>query len=757
MDMASGRSLVLHYIRTVAADSPGSGLTDGQLLARFAACRDEAAFVALVRRHGPMVLGVCRRVLGDWHAAEDAFQATFLVLARKAGSLRGPDRLPAWLHGVAHRTAAKARVAAARRRAHEGRAAAQRPTQTTAERPLDDLRVVLDEEITRLPARHRSAFVLCYLEGKTNAEAARLLGCPRGSVATLLARARLRLRRRLQRRGLGLSAGLAAAVSLHALPAEVPVALATSTARTAALLAAGKVPAGLTRPHVAALAEGVLRSMMLKKIRLTSVILLALAGTAGSLAAFRASAEEPAGSQPAAPHTAAPPVVHQSLPEPPDHPPSSSPTTVRTENFIVTAPSRETAALVARAAEDQRKTIARLWLDKELPPWPAPCTIHVASGVGLAGATAFTFDPGKAVLSEEMRLEGPTHRILADGLPHEMTHVVLAHWARRPLPRWADEGMAILAEGAASQVKHELQMWNILDNGRMRPLGRLLPLTEFPPDVMVLYAQGHSLTAFLVQSRGRSTFLKFLDRAMRDGWNSALRKFYAYRDIDELEQAWLAQIRAGRRLVEANPVPPPPAGDAPVPPRPTPAPPKRLAASVGPQPKGQLPPGTPPQQALASLDEDGRLVVWTSVPCVEPRTYWVGNVKTTAYVSTWDMAGHLYTLAEVSAYDVRGKKIGRKKLPVLLKEETVVLVSTEVQVNPLHLRLCKEGTLLLVLPAPPLAAVPPTVAPPAVAPPLAVPTPPPPTAPPAAPVVPPPPTRVPPSDAPPPGQPGGAR
>src|SRR5205823_3540528 len=154
--------------------------------------RDEAAFAALVRRHGPMVLGVCRRVLRDAHDAEDAFQATFLLLARKAAALRQPDRLGPWLHGVAHRTALKAKAAGVRRRQRE--------------RPLDDLpaagggddllwrdlRPVLDDAIGRLPAKYRVPVVLCYLEGRTNAEAARALGCPTGTVATRLARARQR-------------------------------------------------------------------------------------------------------------------------------------------------------------------------------------------------------------------------------------------------------------------------------------------------------------------------------------------------------------------------------------------------------------------------------------------------------------------------------------------------------------------------------------------------------------------------------------
>src|SRR4051794_33493570 len=202
---------VIRYLRT-AAGGPAAALSDGQLLQRFATGRDQAAFTVLVRRHGPMVLGVCRRVLGDRHAADDAFQATFLVLARKAGTIAHPELLPRWLHGVACRTAARAKVEAAKRRARERRAAAPQAVGPDEAVVWRDLRPVLDEEIGRLPARYRAAVVLCYLEGQTNAEAAGRLGCSRGSVATMLARARERVRRQLTRRGVALSAALAAAV-----------------------------------------------------------------------------------------------------------------------------------------------------------------------------------------------------------------------------------------------------------------------------------------------------------------------------------------------------------------------------------------------------------------------------------------------------------------------------------------------------------------------------------------------------------------
>src|SRR5262245_12621841 len=141
-----------------------NGPTDGDLLHRFVTQHDEGAFTALVRRHGPMVLGVCRRVLGDAHDAEDAFQATFLVLVRKAGRLARPALLGSWLYGVAHRTALEAKARAARRRAKESQVEPARPEEPTPDVVWADLRPVLDEEVSRLPEKYRSAFVLCHLQ-----------------------------------------------------------------------------------------------------------------------------------------------------------------------------------------------------------------------------------------------------------------------------------------------------------------------------------------------------------------------------------------------------------------------------------------------------------------------------------------------------------------------------------------------------------------------------------------------------------------
>jgi RNA polymerase sigma factor (sigma-70 family) len=220
-------------VRQLLQDLAARGQSDGQLLARFQGDRDEAAFAALVRRHGPMVLGVCRRVLGDWHHAEDAWQATFLTLARKAAAVRRGDALAAWLHGVAYRVAAKARGRLGRRRDR----AALPADVPAAEGPGNDLAEVLDAEVRRLPAPYRAAVVACYLRGRTVDQAARDLGCPRGTLASRLARARALLRQRLARRGVGLPALALTALLPEPAPA-VPPRLTAAVLRAAAIPAA---------------------------------------------------------------------------------------------------------------------------------------------------------------------------------------------------------------------------------------------------------------------------------------------------------------------------------------------------------------------------------------------------------------------------------------------------------------------------------------------------------------------------------------
>jgi RNA polymerase sigma factor (sigma-70 family) len=257
--------VIQHLMADVGPD--GGGMTDGELLNRFLRSRDDDALAALVRRHAPMVWGVCCRLLRNHHDAEDAFQATFLVLVRKAAHV--PRQAVAnWLYGVARQTAVRLRATTAKRRQRETQVV-NMPELTVAEVRDADLPSVLDEELSRLPEHYRGVLVLCDLEGMTRKEAARQLGIPEGSVASRLARARALLSKRLTQRGYVFSGGLvAAALSAGPAPAAAPPALVASTIKAARLLAVGKAAAtGVISAKVAALTEGVVRAMVLAKLK----------------------------------------------------------------------------------------------------------------------------------------------------------------------------------------------------------------------------------------------------------------------------------------------------------------------------------------------------------------------------------------------------------------------------------------------------------------------------------------------------------
>jgi RNA polymerase sigma factor (sigma-70 family) len=296
--MASGAREVVRRIEGLYRDGSVAGMGEGTLLERFVTRGDGAAFEAIVARHGPMVWTVCRQVLHDPNDAEDAFQATFLVLARRAGSIRERERLGGWLHGVACKVAARAR-----------RDVRQRPTSDISEPGLqgpssgpspdeDALRrerlALLHEELERLPGKYRDPIVLCHLEGCTHDEAAGRLGWPVGTVRGRLSRGRDRLRDRLSRRGLGLASALPhglieEGIGLPTLPfgATDPVLLTESTVKAAMRVAAGQDAAGVVSSQVAAWAKGVGRAMMLQPVKLVPVVILAgglIAVGAGALA-----------------------------------------------------------------------------------------------------------------------------------------------------------------------------------------------------------------------------------------------------------------------------------------------------------------------------------------------------------------------------------------------------------------------------------------------------------------------------------------
>lgn len=220
--------------------------------------------------------------------------------------------------------------------------------------------------------------------------------------------------------------------------------------------------------------------------------------------------------------------------------------TVATTNFVVTARQQEVAEQVARYAEYYRKAKALEWLGRELPNWPSPCEIEVKITFGGAGgATSFSFENGQ-VLGQSMVVEGSLERILHSVLPHEITHTVFAAKFRRPLPRWADEGGAVLSEDQEEIARHDLLVRKIINRGGMIPLRRLFVLTEYPRDVMALYAQGFSVARYLVSLKGRQKYLEFVDHGQTLGWDYAVRSDYGFPSVDALEYQWIQWLRAGR-------------------------------------------------------------------------------------------------------------------------------------------------------------------------------------------------------------------
>jgi RNA polymerase sigma factor (sigma-70 family) len=274
----------LTRLHTEAASREGERHSDRQLLEAYAAANDQAAFAALVRRHGPMVLGVCRRVLQDVHHAEDAFQAVFLTLARKAALLRQGEALAGWLHGVSYRVALSARRDAARRRKHERRVA-PRTNPPAWEIGWRELQTVLDEEVERLPSIYRAVFVLCCLDGLSKPEAARQLAVNENTVSSRLARARKQLQERLARRGISLSAVLTALAVSGTNRAALALRLVGPAVEAATRLGAGAPVTGLSA-RAFSLAEGVTPTMLPNKLKWATVLLLVLCTVGTGLGVF---------------------------------------------------------------------------------------------------------------------------------------------------------------------------------------------------------------------------------------------------------------------------------------------------------------------------------------------------------------------------------------------------------------------------------------------------------------------------------------
>jgi hypothetical protein len=229
----------------------------------------------------------------------------------------------------------------------------------------------------------------------------------------------------------------------------------------------------------------------------------------------------------------------------------------RTANFIVETADPRLAQQFAEAAEDFRSKLALSWLGEELPKWSQPCPVKVQVGptLGAGGATTFTFDRGE-VFGWNMNIQGSAERVLDSVLPHEITHMIYASHFRRPLPRWADEGGATSVEDVSERNKQRASLDKYLRTGRGIAFSKMFAMTEYPADVLPLYAQGYSTVEYLIQQGGRRRYIMFLDDALKDNdWAAALQKHYSLQGLGDLQKTWLAWVKEGSPLKSTTPVP----------------------------------------------------------------------------------------------------------------------------------------------------------------------------------------------------------
>ena len=719
--------------------------SDEVLLKRFARSADEAAFTEIVRRHGPAVLGVCRRILRDGHAAEDAFQVVFLLLAKKADSLRNPERLACWLHGVAFRTALKQRSWLMRRRLREQ--PIEETTLAAAKDPDSDIRFEIDAAIQQLPAKYRMAIVLCYMQGLTNAQAAAALGCPPNTIATRLARARGRLKERLTKQGLTVA---------------VSSSLAAATAHSAAGMMSG---VHALSSEIITLMEGVRIAMFLKKIKFVAAVvaIATITGVGANRLAFRAAAEQPQtadataqqspAQQSAVQRTPAVPATIPTAPSSEERIPAINLASSATEsrNFVVVGNiTQQTGFRIEQAAEQYRREFARIWLGKELPTWTKLCPINVnIREDGGSGATSFSFDPRFQI--QAMHLTGTLSSILDCQLPHEVTHAVIADGFRRPIPRWADEGIAITNENSNSQIRHAHMCRLILSEGRALRLKSFFETTDYLKDTMVTYAEGYSVVRFLIGLKGRAPVLEFVKSGMKDGWEFAAKHWYEFDSLDAMEKAWIDSL--GRPAEDAPtkpdadvaiPPPPPPvevgtpqqtpAQVAPIPASAQPDQPSAPAVAASPPPASQAPappptiPAASPNQMPdwrqsktpivivdAAIEGQQLVVKFPKSTFVVPITSYrqVGGKAQamTSYVRRYLQEEHRYQIKLVEVFGVNGKQLDEKELAARLAKETQAIYVENRNYDPRLLSLLKPDTLIISVnemlpPAPPMPSVP---------------------------------------------------
>ncbi|HTK76343.1 MAG TPA: sigma-70 family RNA polymerase sigma factor [Gemmataceae bacterium] len=661
---------VLDFARRLGA-AAGDDAPDGELLRRFARNNDAVAFEQLLRRHGPMVRGVCRRVLRDGNDVDDAFQATFLLLVRKASGLRKPDRLGPWLHGVALRTARKARERTTRRR--EGPVAVEPTAAPMSDEP--DWRAALDAAVAHLPARERTAVVMCYLDGVTYAEAAQRLRCPLGTLAARLSRARDRLRARLTRDGLAPSAE---ALPLALAGESVPPALITATVRGATALRAGAA-AGVVPASVLTLMEGVQRAMLMNTWKVALAVLVVLGATGGGVGVLVARSGAPA-------HVA----------DAPDQP--SKPPRVAANN----APPGKLA--------EQAKSVPLVLLQQEPP-------------------TIYRFEPGdvlgiyiEGVLGEKDRpppISIPQATVVGQSMPPPSVGYPIFVQADGTISLPLIEPMSVKGKSAKQvedTIKEKYVSQNIMVGGKARVLvsvfrPRTYRVTIVRRDVAVAAPSQSSSVSLELSAYENDVF----NALARSGGIPA-----------EETHATVTIQRRGRPMGPGPPQPPDGFGPTSLPPPPggvggppgSPSPPpvsSRVPPSLTEEIRIPLRagPGVPmPKEADVILQNGDVVIVESHAIADKPNagpadkapilTFAVASPDGRVLIQMPGAGGagpwQLFDAAKVTATESDGRAVDAKSLAERLRTMTTVLVATDGRApTAAHLQVVKPGTLVLTV------------------------------------------------------------
>ncbi|MBN9517060.1 RNA polymerase sigma factor [bacterium] len=533
--MAPTRAARLRHLDPAALDPTG----DATLLQQYAATGDRDALAALVHRHGPLVYRVCRRLLRP-DDVEDVFQATFLVLARRAGAVRRAESVGSWLVGVAGRVAREVRRAERRREVPlVGEVAVETGADQGGLERVEHVRL-LHEELCQLPDRLRGPLVACLLQGHTSDEAAAELGSSPRTVRRRVEQAKRVLRARLERRGVAPAVAVALVADVDGVTAGVPAGLVHRTAEVLNDYLAG----GMSPPVV--LSQGVAKAMTPRKV------LSLVAAAAVYLTALGVGL---AGSEPPSP----PQTVDTPLPAVP--PKGAGPAEVTPP----AKPGFGVTRAVAAEAEFLRKHVTRTWTGEDRPsrwklsvtaavvgdPVPPPSADEIRilyrPGATPASNTELEFKDGQMTRAW-VNVSGPLDQVLDRLLAKEMTRLVLAEHLGRPLPWWFEEALKPTSDGLV-MVRADARCRAALAEGKCLRLSALLGLTRTPPDAEVAAAQAHTVLKYLMtearverekleDGRRGKVFFEFLARGQAEGWDAAA-KSYGFADTAALEAAWL--------------------------------------------------------------------------------------------------------------------------------------------------------------------------------------------------------------------------